>query len=60
MLPVPARGRVWRRRWTAGAGKCYNIGGFKQSGVGREMGFEAIDLYTEMKSVRFTPGWEAR
>ena len=49
-----------RRRWTVGSGKCYNIGGFKQSGVGREMGFEAIELYTEMKSVRFPRGWEAR
>jgi phenylacetaldehyde dehydrogenase len=37
---------------------CYNIfdaalpfGGFKQSGWGREMGREAIDLYTETKAV---------
>ena len=37
---------------------CYNIfdaalpfGGYKQSGWGREMGHEAIDLYTETKSV---------
>ncbi|WP_249136833.1 aldehyde dehydrogenase family protein [Bradyrhizobium tropiciagri] len=27
------------------------FGGFKQSGWGREMGFEAIQLYTEVKSV---------
>jgi phenylacetaldehyde dehydrogenase len=27
------------------------FGGFKQSGWGREMGFEAIELYTEVKSV---------
>ncbi len=27
------------------------FGGFKQSGIGREMGFEAIQLYTEVKSV---------
>jgi len=27
------------------------FGGFKQSGIGREMGFEAIELYTEVKSV---------
>ena len=27
------------------------FGGFKQSGLGREMGFEAIQLYTEVKSV---------
>jgi len=27
------------------------FGGFKQSGWGREMGHQAIDLYTETKSV---------
>ena len=37
---------------------CYNIfdaalpfGGYKQSGWGREMGREALELYTEVKSV---------
>jgi phenylacetaldehyde dehydrogenase len=37
---------------------CYNIfdpalpfGGYKQSGWGREMGLEAVELYTELKSV---------
>jgi phenylacetaldehyde dehydrogenase len=37
---------------------CYNIfdatlpfGGYKQSGWGREMGHNALDLYTETKSV---------
>ena len=37
---------------------CHNIfdaslpfGGYKQSGWGREMGYEALDLYTEVKSV---------
>lgn len=37
---------------------CYNVfdphmpfGGFKESGIGREMGPEALDLYTEVKSV---------
>ena len=37
---------------------CYNVfdaslpfGGYKQSGWGREMGHEAIDLYTETKAV---------
>lgn len=37
---------------------CYNVfdpvlpfGGYKQSGWGREMGYEAIQLYTEVKSV---------
>ena len=27
------------------------FGGYKQSGWGREMGFEAIELYTEVKAV---------
>ena len=37
---------------------CYNVfdaalpfGGYKQSGWGREMGHEALDLYTETKAV---------
>ena len=37
---------------------CYNVfdaalpfGGYKQSGWGREMGAEALELYTEVKSV---------
>jgi len=27
------------------------FGGFKQSGIGREMGFDALEMYTEVKSV---------
>ena len=27
------------------------FGGFKESGIGREMGFQGIELYTEVKSV---------
>jgi phenylacetaldehyde dehydrogenase len=37
---------------------CYNVfdaalpfGGYKESGWGREMGAEALELYTEVKSV---------
>ena len=37
---------------------CHNVfdaslpfGGYKQSGWGREMGYEAIELYTEVKAV---------
>jgi len=37
---------------------CYNIfdaalpfGGYKQSGWGREMGHDALELYTEVKAV---------
>ena len=27
------------------------FGGFKQSGTGREMGFDALEMYTDVKSV---------
>lgn len=27
------------------------FGGFKQSGMGRELGMEALDMYTELKNV---------
>ena len=27
------------------------FGGYKQSGIGRELGLEALDLYTEVKNV---------
>jgi betaine-aldehyde dehydrogenase len=30
------------------------FGGFKQSGIGREMGMHAVDLYTEIKNVYFS------
>jgi len=40
-----------------GVGNCYNVfdaampfGGYEQSGWGREMGREALELYTETKS----------
>ena len=43
-------GRVWTN--------CYHLypahaafGGYKQSGIGREMGRAVLDLYTESKSV---------
>jgi acyl-CoA reductase-like NAD-dependent aldehyde dehydrogenase len=43
-------GTVWINTWgDAEAGSPF--GGYKQSGHGREMGKEAIDLYTEVKSV---------
>lgn len=43
-------GTVWINTWgdTEAASP---FGGYKQSGHGREMGKEAIDLYTELKSV---------
>ncbi len=64
-LPASGRNDVgkamhWPRRMRAGTVwiNCYNIfdaslpfGGYKQSGWGREMGHNAIDAYTETKSV---------
>ena len=32
------------------------FGGFKQSGVGRELGPHALDAYTELKSVYYATG----
>ena len=30
------------------------FGGFKRSGIGREMGMHAVNLYTEVKNVYFS------
>ena len=55
-----ARRIAWPRKLRAGTVwiNCYNIfdaalpfGGYKQSGWGREMGHEALELYTETKAV---------
>jgi phenylacetaldehyde dehydrogenase len=43
-------GTVWVNTY-GGTDPALPFGGFKQSGIGREMGFEAIELYTEVKSV---------
>jgi acyl-CoA reductase-like NAD-dependent aldehyde dehydrogenase len=43
-------GTVWVNNY-GGTDPALPFGGFKQSGHGREMGFEAIHLYTEVKSV---------
>jgi phenylacetaldehyde dehydrogenase len=50
LVPKIKAGTVWVN--------CHNVldpnmpfGGYKQSGIGREHGHAAIDLYTEMKSV---------
>src|ERR671936_394156 len=39
-------GTVWINMYNA-TDPAMPFGGFKQSGIGREMGFEAIELYTE-------------
>ena len=55
-----ARRIAWPSRLRAGTVwiNCYNIfdaalpfGGYKQSGWGREMGHDALDLYTQTKAV---------
>jgi len=43
-------GTIWINTW-GNTEASSPFGGFKQSGYGREMGKEAIDLYTEVKSV---------
>lgn len=43
-------GTVWINTW-GNAEAASPFGGYKQSGYGREMGREAMDLYTEVKSV---------
>ena len=55
-----AKRTVWLRKLRAGTVwiNCYNVfdaalpfGGYKQSGWGREMGHDALELYTEVKAV---------
>jgi len=43
-------GTVWVNTY-GGTDPALPFGGFKQSGIGREMGYEGIELYTEVKSV---------
>jgi acyl-CoA reductase-like NAD-dependent aldehyde dehydrogenase len=43
-------GTIWINNW-GNTDAASPFGGYKQSGHGREMGKEAIDLYTEVKSV---------
>ena len=43
-------GTIWINTW-GDTEPASPFGGYKQSGYGREMGKEAIDLYTEVKSV---------
>lgn len=43
-------GRVWINTY-AEVDPGMSMGGYKQSGLGREMGAESIDAYTQTKSV---------
>jgi acyl-CoA reductase-like NAD-dependent aldehyde dehydrogenase len=43
-------GTIWINTW-GNTDAASPFGGYKQSGYGREMGKEAMDLYTEVKSV---------
>jgi acyl-CoA reductase-like NAD-dependent aldehyde dehydrogenase len=48
-------GMVWVNHYRMG-NHCIPFGGFKQSGIGREMGLDALNEYTEMKSVWIDTG----
>ena len=43
-------GTVWINCWNV-FDASMQFGGYKQSGWGREMGHESLELYTEVKSV---------
>ncbi|KPI83069.1 Aldehyde dehydrogenase mitochondrial precursor [Leptomonas seymouri] len=45
-------GTVWVNTWN-NFDSSVPFGGFKQSGIGRELGRDAIDLYTETKAIHF-------
>jgi aldehyde dehydrogenase (NAD+)/betaine-aldehyde dehydrogenase len=44
-------GQVYVNAYGAGGGVELPFGGFKKSGYGREKGYEALDAYTETKTV---------
>jgi betaine-aldehyde dehydrogenase len=48
-------GTVWINTWLQGHAE-QSFGGFKQSGLGRELGRNAVEEYTEAKSVVFQTG----
>ncbi|HKR25142.1 MAG TPA: aldehyde dehydrogenase [Allosphingosinicella sp.] len=50
MIPRLRAGTVWLNSYRAGE-YTRPFGGFKQSGLGREVGINALDAYTELKSV---------
>ena len=48
-------GTVWVNTWLEGHAEL-SFGGYKQSGLGRELGSRAVEEYTEEKSVLFSLG----
>jgi betaine-aldehyde dehydrogenase len=48
-------GTVWVNTWLEGHAEL-SFGGYKQSGLGRELGSKAVEEYTEEKSVIFSLG----
>lgn len=44
-------GQIYLNAFGAGGGVEYPFGGYKKSGYGREKGFEALDAYTQTKTV---------
>ena len=48
-------GTVWVNTWLEGHAE-QSFGGYKQSGLGRELGRKAVEEYTEEKSVLFSLG----
>ena len=48
-------GTVWVNTWLEGHAEL-SFGGYKQSGLGRELGSKAVEEYTEEKSVLFSLG----
>ena len=50
MIEAVRAGTVWVNTYRVGA-HTIPFGGFKASGIGRETGIDALDAYTEVKSV---------
>ena len=55
MIGALRAGTIWVNNYRM-VGHTLPFGGFKQSGIGREMGPEALDAYTETKSVWIDTG----
>ena len=52
-------GSVWINNYRI-VGHALPFGGYKQSGLGREMGLDALDEYTEVKSIWIDTGNEVK